>query len=267
MSVTLLPSLALLAYIAATLLVVSRLLHPQGPNYKAVFSLAVLAIFCHAATLADAIFATTGQNLSLLNAISLLCWLISTVITISALRTPTVLLLPIVYGVSALVIVSSMVLPAGVKLQHLEHNPALIMHIISAFIAYALLIVATLHSVQVSYISNKLKQKEFLLGNKFLPPLLQVELLQFRLLLLGTAILGFTLISGMLFTDNWFARQNLHKNLLSLSAFAVFALLIWGHAKLGWRGRLAIVLTFIGSTLLTLAYFGSRFVQEILLNR
>ena len=33
------------------------------------------------------------------------------------------------------------------------------------------------------------------------------------------------------------------------------------------RGRLAIALTFTGSILLTLAYFGSRFVREVILER
>jgi len=267
MSSLLLPGIAFVAYLAATLLVLSRMVHPQGPNYRLVFSSAVVALLCHGAFLTDAIFGNGGQNFSLLNVISLVCWLISTAVTASALRTPAVLLLPIVYGFSALTQAAILLLPHAVRLQHFEHNPSLLMHIILAFIAYTLLIVATLHSLQVSYISHKLKQKDFMLGNQFLPPLLQVETLQFRLLLIGTVLLGLTLVSGMFFTDNWFARHNLHKNILSSLAFLVFAVLLWGHARLGWRGRLAIGLTFTGSLLLTLSYFGSRFVKEILLDR
>ncbi|MFC4655246.1 inner membrane protein YpjD [Rheinheimera marina] len=267
MSFVLFPSLALLAYLGATLLVLSRLVNPKGLNYKLVFGLAVLAIGCQGVFLAESIFAGGGQNFSLLNVISLVCWLIVIVITLSALRTPAVLLLPIVYGFAALNQLAILVLPSALKVQHFEQTPALLMHIIVAFVAYALLIVATLHSVQVSYISHKLKQKDFLLGNQFLPPLLQVESLQFRLLLAGTLLLGLTLLSGALFSEQWFELQHLHKNVLSSLAFLVFVVLLWGHARLGWRGRIAIALTFTGSTLLTLSYFGSRFVREILLHR
>jgi ABC-type uncharacterized transport system permease subunit len=267
MLLELLPAIALIGYLLATGMVVSRLVHPQGPNYKVMFSAALVAIVCHMLFLADSIFADGGQNFSLLNVISLVCWLISAAITITALRTPTVVLLPIVYGFSALTQLAVLLLPAEVQMQHFEQSPVLLMHIIVAFIAYTLLIVATLHSLQVSYISTKLKQKDFMLGNQFLPPLMQVERLQFRLLLLGTVLLGLTLLSGAVFTDNWMAAQNLHKNVLSSAAFLIFAVLLWGHAHLGWRGRLAIVLTFTGSFLLTLAYFGSRFVREVMLDR
>ena len=39
-----------------------------------------------------------------------------------------------------------------------------------------------------------------------------------------------------------------------------------GHAKFGWRGKPVITCTIVGSVLLTLAYFGSRFVKEFLLS-
>jgi ABC-type uncharacterized transport system permease subunit len=38
-----------------------------------------------------------------------------------------------------------------------------------------------------------------------------------------------------------------------------------GHKKYGWRGNHSVMATIIASLLLTLAYFGSRFVKEILL--
>ena len=36
--------------------------------------------------------------------------------------------------------------------------------------------------------------------------------------------------------------------------------------EVGWRGRKVIMLSLIGSFILTLAYFGSRFVKEVLLS-
>jgi ABC-type uncharacterized transport system permease subunit len=150
--------------------------------------------------------------------------------------------------------------------QHFEHNFSLLLHILLAFIAYAILIMAMLYSFQVSYISNKLKQKDFSAVTRHMPPLVQAEVLQFRLLLAGTAVLGLALLIGAVFLDNWLARENLHKNVFSLLGFVVFAVLCWGHARMGWRGRVANILIISGAVLLTLAYFGSRFVREVLLN-
>jgi ABC-type uncharacterized transport system permease subunit len=54
---------------------------------------------------------------------------------------------------------------------------------------------------------------------------------------------------------------------LSLIAWAVFATLLWGHWKFGWRGRTAIRWTLGGFVFLMLAYFGSKMVLELMLGR
>ena len=50
-------------------------------------------------------------------------------------------------------------------------------------------------------------------------------------------------------------------------AWLTFALLLIGRARLGWRGKRAVRILYIGAGLLLLAYVGSRFVLEILLER
>jgi ABC-type uncharacterized transport system permease subunit len=47
----------------------------------------------------------------------------------------------------------------------------------------------------------------------------------------------------------------------------VFALLLLGRARFGWRGRKAVRVIYVGSLLLLLAYVGSRFVLEVVLRR
>jgi len=260
---TLFPALALLAYVIATLAIVLRLFHPAGPNFKLVFSAATLAVVLHMLTLANAIFTVDGQNFNLSNVSSLVCWLITLSITLTSLRTPAILLLPLVYMFAAVLLIITIALPSAVQMQHLEHSPGLIAHITLAFTAYVVLLMATLYSIQVAYISYKLKHKDFSGVSRFLPPLMQAENLQFRLLAAGTLLLAFALLSGIPYTTNWLE----HKSLLSSLALGVFILLCWGHARLGWRGKTAITLTLTGTVLLTLAYFGSRFVKEVLLNR
>ena len=266
MSTGLLTTVALFAYLVATGSVLLRIFHPQGPHFKTTFTAAVTGIVLHTLVLVTMLFDGPGQNFSLLNVSSLVCWLITVAVTLTALRTPTILLLPVVYGFAALMQLAVLLLPHSVTVQHFEHNISLLLHILMAFIAYAVLIMAMLYSFQVSYISSKLKQKDFSAVTRHMPPLVQAEVLQFRLLLAGTLILGLALLLGAVFMENWLAKENLHKNVFSVLGFTVFALLCWGHAKLGWRGRTANLLTVTGAILLTLAYFGSRFVREVLLN-
>jgi ABC-type uncharacterized transport system permease subunit len=85
-------------------------------------------------------------------------------------------------------------------------------------------------------------------------PLLTLERLTYRLV---TA--GFVLLSVPLRWD--------HKILLSVLAWAVFAALVIGRRVLGWRGARAIQMLYLGSGFLLLAYAGSRFVLEVVLER
>lgn len=265
MSAVFLPVLALVCYLVSSVIVAQRLYHAEGPRLKLLFTVAIGGVVLHMLGLSQSLFTAAGQNFSLLNVSSLVCWLITAAFTVTALRTPILLLLPIVYGFAALVQLAVILLPDNVQLQHFEHSPWLLMHIMVAFIAYVILIMATLYSFQVSLISQRLKQKTPLPAGTVLPPLMQAEQLLFRLILLGTVLLGITVVSGAVFGQDWFARHNLHKNVLSTLGFAVFVVLLAGHRLAGWRGRVANGLTMTGSLLLTLAYFGSRFVREVLL--
>ena len=47
----------------------------------------------------------------------------------------------------------------------------------------------------------------------------------------------------------------------------VFAALLLGHWRLGWRGRRAVRMLNVGALLLLLGYVGSRFVMEVMLGR
>jgi ABC-type uncharacterized transport system permease subunit len=47
----------------------------------------------------------------------------------------------------------------------------------------------------------------------------------------------------------------------------VFAILLWGRWRFGWRGRTAIHWTTGGFVFLMLAYFGSKFVLELVLHQ
>jgi ABC-type uncharacterized transport system permease subunit len=58
-----------------------------------------------------------------------------------------------------------------------------------------------------------------------------------------------------------------HKTVLSILAWWVFAILLWGHWRYGWRGRTAIRWSLSGFVVLMLAYFGTKLVIELILKR
>ena len=100
-----------------------------------------------------------------------------------------------------------------------------------------------------------------------LPPLTLTETLMFRLIGAGFVLLTLTLLSGVLFVDNLFAQHLVHKTVLSIAAWIVFGVLLFGRWRWGWRGRRAVRLTLAGMVVLLLAFFGSKFVLEVVLHR
>ena len=102
---------------------------------------------------------------------------------------------------------------------------------------------------------------------RYLPSLQFMESFLFQLIGVGFALLTLSLTSGWLFVDDIFAQRLAHKTLLSIFAWIIFGTLLLGRAFAGWRGRTAVRLTLVGFSLLTLAYFGSKMVLEIILAR
>lgn len=102
-------------------------------------------------------------------------------------------------------------------------------------------------------------------------PLLTLERLTFRFVEAGFVLLSATLLVGWLFAEQLYgpglAWKWNHKTIFSVMAWLTFALLLIGRAQLGWRGAKAVRVLYLGAGLLLLAYVGSRFVLEVVLNR
>ena len=98
-------------------------------------------------------------------------------------------------------------------------------------------------------------------------PLATTERLLFVIASAGFVGLALAVVSGLTFVDNLFTQGLIHKTTFSIGAMLVFGVLLLGRAFAGWRGRRAVYLYLGGFALLVLAYFGSRFVLEVLLNR
>lgn len=99
-------------------------------------------------------------------------------------------------------------------------------------------------------------------------PLMRLERLTFRFVEAGFTVLSLALLIGGLASLLGHAQWRWdHKTVFSILGWATFAALITGRHLRGWRGRRATRWLYAGALLLVLAYIGSRFVAEVLLNR
>jgi ABC-type uncharacterized transport system permease subunit len=141
------------------------------------------------------------------------------------------------------------------------------LHAAIALLAYATLNIAALVAILLFVQERALRARrlgEWMLG---FPPLVLVERLLFQLIAVGFALLTATLLTGVLFVEDLFAQQLVHKTVLSIAAWLVFGALLLGRWRRGWRGRRAVNLTLAGMALLVLGFVGSKFVLELVLER
>jgi ABC-type uncharacterized transport system permease subunit len=127
--------------------------------------------------------------------------------------------------------------------------------------SYGLFGAAVLHAAMLDRAERQMRLKAVGAGGM---PLLRLERLTFQFVTAGFALLTATLVLGWWFAQPW--RWD-HKTVFSMLAWLVFAGLLAGRQTLGWRGRRAIRGLYAGVVLLLLAYAGSRFVLEVLLQR
>ena len=256
--------LVILLYVAAAAAISARLFHHQGPQHKWSTIVGSLALLAHLYLLNQSIFASTEQNMSITNVASLIAWIISISMTLASFSLSSALLLPMVYGFSALVVLINWLLPST-HIMHLQLQPGLISHISIALIAYGCLMIALLYALQLSYINYRLKHKQASMLHSSLPPLMNVEAVLIKLLLVGTLLLSLSLLSGFVFLENMFAEGQAHKTILSCIAWGIYVATLIGHYRFGWRGKVIIISSCVGAFVLTLGYFGSRFVKEVIL--
>lgn len=137
-----------------------------------------------------------------------------------------------------------------------------------ALLAYATLAVAAALAVLLWWQDRLLRARRLdhpLLAH--LPPLTELESLLFRTLAAGFLLLTLALALGAVFVENLLAQHLAHKTVLSVLSWCIFGALLVGRIRYGWRGRRAIRLTLAAMALLLLAFFGSKFVLEMLLGR
>ena len=97
---------------------------------------------------------------------------------------------------------------------------------------------------------------------KTLPSLQTMEKLLFEFLFVGVVLLTLSLATGFMFFEDMFAHGLIHKTILSMVAWCLFTVLLVGHWRFGWRGKIAMRWTVSGFILLLLSYFGWRLILQ-----
>ncbi len=170
------------------------------------------------------------------------------------------------------------VLPAlfhGAAVSAAADKFALRVHLLIAICAYSFFTIAALHALLMASIDRQLHAA---LGapdrttSRWLaqmPPLLAMERMLFRLIGSGFVLLTLTVVTGVFFSEELFGRalRADHKTVFAIASWFVFAGLLAGRFVFGWRGRKALRWTLAGFLMLMLAYVGSRFVLEVILQR
>ncbi|MEL1263953.1 cytochrome C assembly family protein [Pseudoxanthomonas putridarboris] len=141
------------------------------------------------------------------------------------------------------------------------------LHAWMALLAYATLAIAALLAVMLWAQERALRRREFHVWLRALPPLTELEELLFRTILVGFLLLTVTLLTGALFVQDFFAQRLAHKTVLSVLSWLAFGALLFGRWRHGWRGGKAVRWTLAAMALLLLAFFGSKFVVELVLRR
>lgn len=139
-------------------------------------------------------------------------------------------------------------------------------HIVISLLAYCLLAIASIQALLYSYQERQIKHRTNPAMLLALPPLQTMELLLFRLVGFGFAVLSLTLVSGAIFSQEIFGHAFVfkHHTILALLGWLVFAILLFKRVKHGLRGSIAVIWTISGFLLIQLGYFGTKIVSEIL---
>jgi ABC-type uncharacterized transport system permease subunit len=266
---TLLPGLAACLFYLASLATQLFGLHESSSRTRMLrlsMGLAAPALALHLLTLISRVVTPGGLDFGLFNAASLFLWAIALLAWAASFRMPMANLLLILYPLTVVALLASLFLstPAAAKV---APGSGLAIHILLSILAYSILSIAALQAVALGLLIDRLKHRRLSGMLEHMPPLATMESLLFRLIWTGEILLGLAITTGAVFLENIFAQHLAHKTILSILAWLVFATLLWGRHQLGWRGITAIKWTLTGFCLLILAYFGSKFVLELVLHR
>lgn len=207
-----------------------------------------------------------GYLLSFTNTGGIVAAFVASMVFLASLRQPINSLASPTYGIAALVMLAILINPLPTPQAGLMSG-GLLSHVLLSLLGYATLTLAAIHALALAMQEQRLKARQTSRLLRFLPPLQTMEKLLFQIIWAGELLLTAGIVSGVVFLEDIFAQHLVHKTVLSMIAWSIFTVLLWGRHVLGWRGNTAVKLTLSGFAFLMLAFFGSKLVLEVILQR
>jgi ABC-type uncharacterized transport system permease subunit len=257
--------LPLATYLAAAALLVRHARRAPAEPPVAGVAVAQAGALVHAVVLFHSIRTAAGVVITITDSASLVGWVVAAT---------TALALPLRrYGALPAVLLPLAGLAAlgtgpGAGFNEMQHPEwEVTAHISLAALAAGWLAIAAVVVVLLAWQDARLRARRT--GGLFalLPPVETMERTLFQALGGGFVVLTFALLTGFFFVTDWNAQHLGHKIILTLLAWLIFGVLLWGRLRYGWRGRKALRFTIAGFVLLALGYFGSKYVLENVLGR
>lgn len=223
-----------------------------------------LAWLLHGAVLASSLLATP-PTFGFAPALSVTAWLVTLVYAIESHVYPQLKAKAVLLGMGMVAVLLALLFP-GAPYPAIQ-STWLPLHWALGIAAYGLIAAAVVHAWWMQRTEQAMRRGVAPPEGGL--PLLAIERLTFRFVTAGFALLTATLLAGWWFAEHLYSQGITwdHKRVFAALSWGVFAVLLLGRWRLGWRGRTATRMLYVGSGLLLLAYVGSRFVLEILLHR
>ncbi|WP_394753361.1 inner membrane protein YpjD [Crenothrix sp.] len=263
MTILILGISAIVAYLSETGLIIRQFYQNNTSKTPYLAWLGVLAHFLYTAV---SVQHNNAFNFGFFTISSLIALVVSLLLLLTALNKPVIQLGIILFPLTGLMLALEMIFPQEAH-RLLINNWQMNAHILSSVIAFGLLNIAALQAILLYIQNQQLKSHPPRRFIQKLPSLQTMELLLFQMLGTGIFFLTVSLGSGFLFIEDLFAQHLVHKTVLSILAWVIFSGLLIGRSRYGWRGKTAIQWTLIGFIALLLAYFGSKLVLELILQR
>ena len=257
--------IAIIIYTAAAIYFGNQFVCQKSFQPSHVLGTAALGLIVHGIGVYGISVTGTSLNFSLFSASSVIFWVINAIVLITSLKKELHNLFLLLFPLSAISVIAS-ITATNPEWQH-SLSYTIAAHVILSILAYSLLTIASLQALILAYQNHSLKNKSRIANARLLPPLQTMESLLFELLWVGEILLTLAMMSGFYFLEDMFAQHLVHKTVFALIAWFIYALLLWGRHQMGWRGNKAIRWALAGFICLMLAYFGSKLVLEIILNR
>ncbi|MAR92082.1 MAG: cytochrome C assembly protein [Pseudomonadales bacterium] len=258
--------LACICYGVSTTLIIRSLKTDTQVDRRALLGIASLGLLLHAYYLYDALLQPEGVQLGVTTMAALFALVLAATSTGLAFFRRIESLLAPAYPVAITGLVIALLFSDGLRPDpHLGEG--VIAHILLSISAYCVLALALSQATLLWIQNHQLKHRHLHDVLNLLPPLQTMESSLFDLISISLLLLSFAIGTGFIFVDDFFAQHLLHKTVFALGAWAVLVLLLAGRTLWGWRGMVAVRWTLTGFVLLTLGYFGSKVVLEVILQR